>query len=115
MSALTPESFSRAALKPWVKVSNMGAEHSATGLCWSACGPESGDVMAIQVEAQIAGSVWKIETQVGAQVAPEDVLIVLESMKMEIPIEAPCAGRVVEIRVREGESIEEGTVLAVID
>lgn len=70
--------------------------------------------MAIQVEAQIAGSVWKIETQVGAQVAPEDVLIVLESMKMEIPIEAPCAGAVAEILVKEGDPIAEGAVVAVL-
>jgi biotin carboxyl carrier protein len=71
--------------------------------------------MPTQVEAQIAGSVWKIETRVGAEVAPEDVLLILESMKMEIPVEAPCAGRVSEIRVQEGDSIEEGAILAVID
>jgi acetyl-CoA carboxylase biotin carboxyl carrier protein len=71
--------------------------------------------MAIEVEAQIAGNVWKIETKVGAQVEPEDVLLILESMKMEIPVEAPCAGRVSEIRVQEGDSIEEGAILAVID
>jgi biotin carboxyl carrier protein len=71
--------------------------------------------MATEVEAQIAGSVWKIETSVGTEVAEEDVLLILESMKMEIPVEAPCAGRVSEIRVAEGESIEEGAVLAVIE
>jgi acetyl-CoA carboxylase biotin carboxyl carrier protein len=71
--------------------------------------------MAIEVEAQIAGNVWKIETKVGAQVEAEDVLLILESMKMEIPVEAPCAGRVSEIRVQEGDSIEEGAILAVID
>jgi acetyl-CoA carboxylase biotin carboxyl carrier protein len=71
--------------------------------------------MPVEVEAQIAGNVWKIETQVGAQVREEDVLLILESMKMEIPVESPCAGRVAEIRVREGDSIEEGAVLAVID
>jgi biotin carboxyl carrier protein len=71
--------------------------------------------MATEIEAQIAGSVWKIETRVGAQVAADDVLLILESMKMEIPVEAPCAGRVSEIRVREGDSIEEGAVLAVIE
>jgi acetyl-CoA carboxylase biotin carboxyl carrier protein len=71
--------------------------------------------MPVEVEAQIAGNVWKIETQVGAQVQEEQVLLVLESMKMEIPVESPCAGRVAEIRVREGDSIEEGAVLAVID
>ena len=71
--------------------------------------------MATEVEAQIAGSVWKIETSIGVEVQEEDVLLILESMKMEIPVEAPCAGRVSEIRVQEGDSIEEGAVLAVID
>jgi len=71
--------------------------------------------MATLIEAQIAGNVWKIETEIGAQVDLEDVLLIIESMKMEIPVEAPCAGRVAEIRVREGESIEEGAVLAVIE
>ena len=71
--------------------------------------------MATEVEAQIAGSVWKIETAVGADVQEEDVLLIIESMKMEIPVEAPCGGRVAEIRVEEGESIQEGAVLAVIE
>jgi len=71
--------------------------------------------MATQIEAQIAGSVWKIERAVGDVVKQEDVLMVLESMKMEIPVEAPCGGRIREIRVREGQSIEEGAVLAVIE
>ena len=71
--------------------------------------------MAIEVAAEIAGSVFKIETEVGAQVEEEDVLVVLESMKMEIPVEAPSAGRVSEIRVAEGDSIEEGAVLAVLE
>ena len=71
--------------------------------------------MATDVEAQIAGSVWKIERAVGDVVKEEDVLMILESMKMEIPVEAPCAGRIREIRVREGQAIEEGAVLAVIE
>ena len=71
--------------------------------------------MATEVEAQIAGNVWKIETQVGAKVAEEDVLLILESMKMEIPVEAPCAGTVAELRVTEGDNIEEGAVLVVLD
>ncbi len=71
--------------------------------------------MATQVEAQIAGKVWKIETEVGSSVEEEEVLLILESMKMEIPVESPCGGRVAEIRVREGEQVEEGAVLAVID
>lgn len=71
--------------------------------------------MAVEVEAQITGNVWKIETQVGAEVEEEQVLLIIESMKMEIPLEAPCAGRVSEIRVAEGQSIEEGDVLVVIE
>lgn len=71
--------------------------------------------MATEVESEIAGHVWRIETELGAQVEVADVLIILESMKMEIPVEAPCAGRVAEICVQEGENIEEGAILAVID
>jgi len=71
--------------------------------------------MPTEVAAEIAGNVWKIETTVGAQVEEQEVLLILESMKMEIPVESPCAGRVAEIRVREGDSIEEGAVLAVIE
>ncbi len=71
--------------------------------------------MPTEVEAQIAGKVWKIEVSVGTDVAEEDVLLILESMKMEIPVEAPCAGRVSEIRVQEGDSIEEGAILAVVE
>ncbi len=68
-----------------------------------------------EVEAQIAGKVWKIEKAVGDTVAQEDVLIIIESMKMEIPVESPCGGRVAEIRVQEGDAVEEGAVLVVID
>jgi acetyl-CoA carboxylase biotin carboxyl carrier protein len=71
--------------------------------------------MAVQVEAEITGNVWKVEATVGDPVDAGDVLVVLESMKMEIPVEAPCAGRVAEIRVREGARVDEGDVLAVLD
>ncbi|MCP5055757.1 MAG: biotin/lipoyl-binding carrier protein [bacterium] len=70
--------------------------------------------MPTDVEAQITGSVWKIEKGVGDAVEEEDVILILESMKMEIPVEAPCEGRLSEIRVNEGDNVEEGTVLAVI-
>ncbi len=70
--------------------------------------------MPTDVEAQITGSVWKIERAVGDAVEEEDVILILESMKMEIPVEAPCEGRLSEIRVNEGDNVEEGTVLAVI-
>jgi acetyl-CoA carboxylase biotin carboxyl carrier protein len=71
--------------------------------------------MPTEIAAEIAGNVWKIETSVGARVEEEEVLLILESMKMEIPVEAPRAGRVAEVRVAEGDSIEEGAILVVLD
>jgi len=70
--------------------------------------------MATEVEAQIAGSLWKIEKTVGDTVKTDDVIMIIESLKMEIPVEAPCAGTISEIRVAEGDSIEEGMILAMI-
>ena len=71
--------------------------------------------MVTEVEAQIAGSLWKIEKAVGDSVKEEDVLLILESMKMEIPVEAPCAGTIREVCVQEGETVQEGTVLLVLE
>jgi len=68
----------------------------------------------LRVKSEIAGSVWKIEVAVGDQVAEEDTLIVLESMKMEIPLLAPRGGTVIEILVTEGEAIGEGDVAVVL-
>ena len=68
----------------------------------------------IEVLAEIAGSVFKVEKGVDDSVETEDVLLILESMKMEIPVEAPISGRIVEIRVNEGDTVEEGQVLAVL-
>ena len=69
----------------------------------------------MNVVAEVAGKVWKIEAQPGAQLAAEDVILILESMKMEIPVVAPRAGRLVELRVREGDALKEGDVVAVLD
>ena len=74
----------------------------------------SEESMATKVEAQIAGSLWKIEKRVGDVVEANDVIMIIESMKMEIPVEAPCAGTISEIRIQEGEAVEEGAVLALI-
>jgi biotin carboxyl carrier protein len=71
--------------------------------------------LAVEIEAQVTGNVWKIERAVGDTVEEEDVLLVIESMKMEIPLEAPCAGRIAEIRTAEGESVEEGDILVVFE
>lgn len=71
--------------------------------------------MPIEVESQIVGSVWKIETQLGARVEEEDVLLIIESMKMEIPVEAPVDGKVLEIKVNEGDAVAEGQLLALME
>jgi acetyl-CoA carboxylase biotin carboxyl carrier protein len=67
-----------------------------------------------EVKAELVGSVWKITAQVGAAVAEDDVLMILESMKMEIPVMAPRAGTVSEIRVKETDVVKEGQVLVVL-
>lgn len=69
----------------------------------------------IEVRAELVGNVWKIEAQVGDEVDEDDTLIILESMKMEIPVLAPSAGTVREIRVKEEDVVQEGQVLAVIE
>jgi acetyl-CoA carboxylase biotin carboxyl carrier protein len=67
------------------------------------------------VEAHITGTVWKIEVGVGDEVDEGDTVVVLESMKMEMPVEAEEAGTVSEIRCEEGQSVQEGDVLVVLD
>jgi acetyl-CoA carboxylase biotin carboxyl carrier protein len=68
-----------------------------------------------EVKAELVGNVWKIVVGVGDRVEEDDVLLILESMKMEIPVVAPQAGTVKEIRVKETEVVKEGQVLAVIE
>jgi acetyl-CoA carboxylase biotin carboxyl carrier protein len=68
----------------------------------------------LRVRSEIAGSVWKIEVAVGDAVAEDDPLLILESMKMEIPLLAPRAGVVKEILVGEGEPIAEGVVAVIL-
>jgi acetyl-CoA carboxylase biotin carboxyl carrier protein len=67
------------------------------------------------VKAELVGSVWKITAKPGDQVAEDDVLMILESMKMEIPVTAPRAGKVSEIRVKEADVVKEGQVLVVLE
>jgi acetyl-CoA carboxylase biotin carboxyl carrier protein len=68
-----------------------------------------------EVRAELVGNVWKVEAREGDQVEEDDVLIVLESMKMEIPVTAPTGGLIREIRVKEQDVVQEGQVLAVIE
>lgn len=71
--------------------------------------------MATEIEAHITGTVWKIEKAVGDEVAAGDAVVILESMKMEMPVESPVAGKIVEIRCAEGDAVDEGAVLAVVE
>ena len=68
----------------------------------------------LNVESEVVGNVWKIEVKVGDQVQAGDVLMILESMKMEIPVESPGAGRVLEVRVHLEQPVEEGQIVAVL-
>jgi acetyl-CoA carboxylase biotin carboxyl carrier protein len=72
-------------------------------------------VARIEVKSEIAGKVWKIETKAGDTLEEDDPLVILESMKMEIPVAAPARCRVVEMRVAEEDSVAEGQVVAVIE
>ncbi|MGD0529730.1 MAG: acetyl-CoA carboxylase biotin carboxyl carrier protein subunit [Polyangiaceae bacterium] len=66
------------------------------------------------VQAHITGTVWKIEVKEGEQVAEGQVCVILESMKMEMPIEAPSSGKVEKIHAVEGQAVNEGDVLITI-
>jgi acetyl-CoA carboxylase biotin carboxyl carrier protein len=74
-----------------------------------------GRVAIIDVKSEITGKVWKIEAAVGQAVSEEEPIIILESMKMEIPVGAPKTGKVKEILVAEGDSVTEGQKVAIIE
>jgi acetyl-CoA carboxylase biotin carboxyl carrier protein len=68
-----------------------------------------------QVEAHITGTVWKIEVDIGDSVQEGDTVVILESMKMEMPVEAEDPGVVKEILCEEGQSVSEGDPLVVLE
>jgi len=69
----------------------------------------------VQIKAELAGNLWKIVVREGQQVGADETLMILESMKMEIPVNAPLAGRVTKIHVNEGQTVQEGQLLADVD
>ena len=71
--------------------------------------------MATNILAHITSTVWKIEKQPGQSVGRGESVLILESMKMEMPVESPIAGKIVEIRCTEGQAVDEGAVLAVVE
>jgi acetyl-CoA carboxylase biotin carboxyl carrier protein len=72
-------------------------------------------VAEVKVESDVTGKVWQIEKKAGDSVGEDDAIIILESMKMEIPIAAPSAGKIVEILVAEGDPVEEGQEVAIME
>ena len=71
--------------------------------------------MADEIRAELVAKVWKIVKSAGDEVAEGDVLVILESMKMEIPVIAESDGTVAEIAVNEGDVVQEGDLIAVIE
>ena len=69
----------------------------------------------VEITSEVTGNVWKIEAKIGDVLAVDDTILILESMKMEIPVEATCAGTLVELKVKEEDQVDEDQVVAVID
>ena len=69
----------------------------------------------VNVKSEIAGNVWKIQTKPGDRIEAEGEIMILESMKMEIPVAAPESGTLLEILVAEGDTVTEGSVVARIE
>jgi biotin carboxyl carrier protein len=69
----------------------------------------------MKVIAEVAGKVWKIEAKPGETLVADGVIFIIESMKMEIPVVAPRAGKLLELQVAEGDMVAEGQVVAIMD
>ena len=69
----------------------------------------------VEIKTEIAGTVWKVVANVGDSVEEDDPIVILESMKMEIPVAATDAGVVKELRVAEGDAVEEDQVVAIVE
>lgn len=69
----------------------------------------------IEVKSEITGKVWKIERKTGDSISEDDTILILESMKMEIPVAAPTNGTLIEILVAEEEMVEEDQIIALMD
>ena len=65
--------------------------------------------------AEMVANVWKVVAAQGDAIAEGDPIVILESMKMEIPVESPAGGTIKEIRVNEGDVVQEGDVIAVVE
>ena len=71
--------------------------------------------MPTNITAHITGTIWKIEKQVGDAIAVGEAVVILESMKMEVPVESPASGRMTKLCCSQGQAVQEGAVLAVVE
>ena len=71
--------------------------------------------MSLEIRSEVAGTVFQVEVSTGTRVAAGDTLVILESMKMEIPVDAPRDGTVAKVAVAEKEVVKEGQVLVVLE
>jgi len=76
---------------------------------------ELGETMAEEVRAPLAGNIWQVLVEVGAQVEEDDELVIIEALKMENPVFAPRGGTVKEVKVKKGDKVAEDDVLLVIE
>ena len=72
------------------------------------------EIQHIELRAEVTGTVWKVLAPVGTRVDADDTLLVVESMKMEIPVISEQAGTVVDMKVAEGDAVQDGQVLVVV-
>jgi len=93
----------------------LGRERRTPGLSCAGIHDHRRTVHLPEVEAHITGTVWKIEVEVGDSVEEGDTVVILESMKMEMPVEAEDPGVVSEILCEEGQSVSEGDTLVVLE
>jgi biotin carboxyl carrier protein len=69
----------------------------------------------LNIDAEVTGTIWKVEVKAGQLVSADDTLLIVESMKMEIPVTAPADGKIAEVKVMEGDAVTEQQVLVILD
>jgi len=79
------------------------------------CSDSTGADESVEVRAEVLGSLWRIVAEVGQQVEEDETIMVMESMKMEIPVTSPISGTVTAILARKGEVVREGQTVAIVE
>jgi acetyl-CoA carboxylase biotin carboxyl carrier protein len=101
---------------PDARIRSASYHHARAGnTCRAASFPLNSDMARIEIKSEITGTVWQVKSSPGDKVESGDTLVVVESMKMEIPVITEDAGTVKEILVKEKDPVAEGQVVAVIE